>query len=916
MNENDIKKFVAQWRDHGDEISDTYKFWIGLIRVLGIEDQPENFFDTQKKVEINGHIKRIDAYISSTKVLIEQKSFAIDLNKPLEQSDGIFLTPFEQAKRYADSLDYSDRPRWIVTCNFKEIWIYKNFAPNQEDFLSYLTENNRDINFNDDEIALAKREPIKISVERLLQEYSRLKFLVDPNDTRIDTEVKISYKAAEILGDIYNSFKKRKVDDDILNKLCVRLMFCLYAEDSGIFQKDQFYNYLKSFAVEDRQAALIELFKMLNCNEQNKYNFPYVNGGLFSEKIDVPAFNEDITYYLLVAAIQKFDWRGINPTIFGALFESVLSDPTRRQGGMHYTSISNIHKVIDPLFMDDLNDEFNSIKRSRKDKIDRLKNFQDKLANLKFLDPACGSGNFLTETYSSLRRLENEIIREIRKFDKNYNSIKVSINQFYGIEINNFAVAVAKTAMWIAESQMLQETEMIIDRDLKFLPLKNYSTIVNANALQIDWHEVANEIDFVIGNPPFVGYTYQTTQQKNDLLNVTGLKTKKIDYVSCWYFKAADFIKDTKIRCAFVSTNSICQGEQVAIIWKPLFEKIHIDFARRTFKWTIDNDRKTAAVHCVIIGFSCVDVKKKFIFDGESKILANNINAYLIDAENIFVESRNKPLCNVPNMRKGNQPTDGGNLIIEENDYDYFIRNEPAAKKFIKQLVGAEEFINHKKRYCLWLVDATEDEINSMPLVAKRVEKCRQKRLNSPDPGARKLAERPHLFRETLNPKTFIVVPTISSENRKYIPIGFMNSEIIPSNLIQIIPEANLYHFGILTSSIHMAWMKSICGRFELRYIYSQKIVYNNFVWCSPSRQQKRAIENTAQNILFIRRSKRFQKLSLAKLYDPKIMPEELLTAHQENDLAVMNAYGFDQSMTESEIVAELMKLYQSLTKK
>ena len=929
----EARVFSAQWNNQGDEISDTIKFWIGLIRVLGITDRPENFFDTQQKVEINGHVKRIDAIIPSTKVLIEQKSFGVDLDKKYLQSDGENLTPFEQAKRYAEALDYQNRPRWIVTCNFKELWIYdlKSFEEFKRDFSYFWTDKEHlQYRLSDDMKNLLLCKPIKVSIERLIRDYKQLNFLVDPNDDKIKPEVQFSTWAAEIISKILQSFKssyeKSKLENysEMLTKLCVRLVFCLYAEDADIFQKNQFHDYLKNFKTAERGEAIQNVFKILNQPKDERdqnlddslKNFPYVNGKLFEdENFIMPDYNGDIDLYLFTMAMVHFDWRGIDPIVFGAMFESVLNDDVRREGGMHYTSVNNIKKVIDPLFLNDLNAEFEHLKRSWKDKVNRLKEFHEKLASLRFLDPACGSGNFLTTAYVELRKLENEVIREIRKTDDSYSDIKVSIHQFYGIEINDFAVAVAKTALWIAESQMMQETEIILHKELNFLPLKDYDNIIKANALQIDWNSLIDKakLNYIIGNPPFVGYTYQTAEQKKDLLNVTGLNTKKIDYVACWYFKAADFIQGTEIRCAFVSTNSICQGEQVSIIWHPLFEKIHIDFAYRTFKWLSESE-KMAAVHCVIIGFSAAPSKKpKIIFDGEQKIEAKNINAYLVDAENIFIDSRNAPICDVPMMIYGNKPAEGQKLIIETEEYEDFVKHEPKAKKFIHQLVGAEEFINNKKRYCLWLVGVSIDEIIKMPLVVKRVDDVIRFRLASKKAATRADANRPTEFQEVRQPTTdYIIIPAHSGGERKYIPIGFVSPDIIATNAVHIIPNAELYHFGILTSIVHMAWTRTVCGRLKSDYRYSKEIVYNNFPWCNPSYAQKKAIEETALDILLVRKS--FKKRSLADLYDQYKMPDKLRKAHQANDRAVMDAYGFNESMTESEIVAALMKMYQKLT--
>lgn len=646
------------------------------------------------------------------------------------------------------------------------------------------------------------------------------------------------------------------------------------------------------------------------------------------EDIEIPPFTEELKDLLLRKASEDFDWSGISPTIFGAVFESTLNPETRRSGGMHYTSIENIHKVIDPLFLDDLKKELDEILSITvvKTRNQRLDAFTDKLSKLKFLDPACGSGNFLTETYISLRRLENKALEAVYQgqivFDVG-NIIKVSIGQFYGIEINDFAVTVAKTALWIAESQMMKETESIVHTNLDFLPLKSYANITEGNALRLDWNEVVpkNELNYIMGNPPFVGYSLQSKEQKADILSIyvdekgKPYKTAgKIDYVAGWYFKASEFMQNTNIQTAFVSTNSITQGEQVAGVWKPLYDRfnIQIDFAHRTFKWNSEASEK-ATVHCVIIGFSKNVKSEKQLYDNERMQIVKNINPYLLDAPNIFVESRKKPLSDVPEMTTGNRPADGGHLIIEADECEGFIKKEPLAEKYIKRLVGAEEYINNKKRYCLWLVDCPPNELLKMPNVMKRVEACRQDRLNGA-PDRQKLADTPTLFRETKNPKTSILVPATSSENRKYVPIGFIGNETIVTNAVIIIPNATLYHFGVLTSNVHNAWMRAVCGRLEMRYRYSKDIVYNNFIWCNPTAEQKTRIEQTAQAILDARAL--YPDCSLAELYNEIAMPPELRKAHQANDRAVMQAYGFDvKTMTESQCVAELMKLYKKMMK-
>lgn len=914
------KSFVQSWTGKGYEKGESQPFWLQLLgEVLGVE-HPAQFISFENQIMLD-HTSFIDGTIESTHVLIEQKSLGKNLNQPIKQSDGSLLTPFQQAKRYAAELPYSKRPRWIVTCNFAEFYIYDMEKPFGEPEVVYLKD--------------------------LEKDYYRLQFLVDSGSEHIKKELQVSIAAGEIVGRLYDAllaqYKDAASEHSLksLNMLCVRLVFCFYAEDAGIFgRRSMFHDYLEQYSAKDMRRALIELFKVLDTKaeerdpylEEDLAAFPYVNGGLFeNENIEIPQFTEEIRQLILTNASEDFDWSEISPTIFGAVFESTLNPETRRSGGMHYTSIENIHKVIDPLFLDALQDEFAQIKELKQAATveKRLRAFQSKLADLVFLDPACGSGNFLTETYISLRRLENRVLKELLGaqivLGALENPIQVSISQFYGIEINDFAVTVAKTALWIAESQMMKETEDIVNMNLDFLPLKTNAYITEGNALRIDWESVVPKakLNYIMGNPPFVGYSLQSKEQKADMLAIyvdekgKPYKTAgKIDYVAGWYFKAAQLMHNTAVRTAFVSTNSITQGEQVASVWKPLYERfgVHIDFAHRTFRW--DSEASLKAHVRVIVGFSeAANAAARIIYDEGSVQKVENINAYLVEAPDIFIESNKLPLCDVPKMTTGNRPADGGHLIIEAAEYDEFVKKEPAALKYIKNLTGAAEFINNKKRYCLWLVGVSPAELRKMPEVMKRVELCRNDRLNATDAGRRKLADTPMLFRETKNPKSYIIVPATSSESRRYIPIGFLDDNTIPTNAAVIIPEADLFNFGILTSNVHMAWMRAVAGRLKSDYRYSKDIVYNNFPWPTPTPAQKERIEKTAQAILDARAL--YPESSLADLYDELTMPVELRKAHRANDKAVMEAYGFWGKLnSEAACVAELMKLYKALVEK
>ena len=908
------KKFAADWEGKGYEKGQSQAFWLTLLHdVYGVAE-PAKYINFEDQVKLD-HTSFIDGYIETTKVLIEQKSLGKNLRAPIKQSDGSFLTPFQQAKRYVNELPVSKHPRWIVTCNFESFLVYDMERPNDE--------------------------PQEILLKDLEKEYHRLSFLVKTN-ARVQKELEVSIKAGELIGKIYDAILKQYKDPaseatlKSLNVLCVRLVFCMYAEDAGIFgERNMFLDYLRGFDARKMRGALIELFKVLDTEEKDRdpyldeelANFPYVNGGLFAdESIEIPQFTDEIRELLLDKASSDFDWSLISPTIFGALFESTLNPETRRSGGMHYTSIENIHKVIDPLFLNELTAELEAIKqiKVKKTKKEALLKYQEKLANLKFLDPACGSGNFLTETYLSLRHLENEMFREyfgeaIILGDLE-NPIKVSIKQFYGIEINDFAVTVAKTALWIAESQMMKETEDVIHMRLDFLPLKSYVNIVEGNALRLDWESVVpqEELNYIMGNPPFVGASMMSKEQKVEAVAVfgKGKRVNSIDYVGTWYHKAAMLIQGTHIKVAFVSTNSITQGEQVAPLWQKLFDeyKIHIIFAYRTFRWDSEASEK-AAVHCVIIGFAMQNVNvEKLIYVSDGRVVANNINPYLIDAPTVFVTSRSSSLCDVPKMTAGNKPTDGGNLILSEKEKDELLSKDNSVASCVKRYVGSKDFINSNEiRYCLWLKGVAPSVYRKNAEIMRRLQAVREMRLKSSAAPTRAFADKPYLFFST--PQTdsnFLCVPEVSSERRRYIPIGFLDGNNIASNKLLIVPDAKMFHFGVLTSNVHMAWMRVVSGRLEMRYQYSGSVVYNNFPWCNPTEAQRAKIEKTAQEILDARAL--YPDSSLADLYDEATMPIELRKAHRANDRAVMEAYGFWGKLnSESECVAELMKMYQKL---
>lgn len=911
------KEFAEFWKDKGYEKGQSQIFWTTLLtNVFGIENISE-FIEFEDQVHIDKTTGFIDGYIPSTKVLIEQKSIEKDLRKPIKQSDGSLLNPFQQAKKYIAELPVSKHPKWVITCNFKSFLVYDMNNPNSE--------------------------PEEILLKNLPKEYYRLSFLVDEKSEHLKKEEELSFKAGELVGKLYDAFSKQYKDitneqsQKDLNELCVRLVFCLYAEDAGLFgRKNVFHDYLSKYEnLSLMRKALIELFKILDTKledrdpylEDELNQFPYVNGGLFSnENIEIPLFTDEIKNTLLAKASDDFDWSEISPTIFGAVFESTLNPETRRSGGMHYTSIENIHKVIDPLFLNELREKLDDALsyKNEKTRNEKLIEFQNYIASLNFLDPACGSGNFLTETYLSLRRLENEMLSAMSKGMMMLDiadTIKVSIQQFYGIEVNDFAVKVAKTALWIAEAQMWTETKKIISSFTNisdFLPLETYDNIVEANALKIDWNEVIpnTKCSYIMGNPPFVGARLMSPVQKEDVAEIfKDIKNYgNIDYVGCWYIKAANYMKNTNIETALVSTNSICQGEQTTILWKDMLNNgININFAYRTFRWDSEASLK-AHVHCIIIGFSYKVRDKKLIYDNGKFNEAKNINAYLVDAPNVLLDSRSNPICNVSKADFGSMPNDNGFLSDYSKEQVLEINTKyPESENMFKLFIGATEFLHKKERYCLWLKGISPTLIKKVPPVYEAVEKVKESRNNSNREATRKLADIPMLFGEIRQPDgDYLVIPCHSSEKRRYIPVGYVNKNVICSNANILVPNANLYSFGVLMSNVHNSWMRIVSGRIKSDYRYSVKIVYNNFPWANPTKEQKEKIEKTAQAILDAREL--YPDSSLADLYDELTMPVELRKAHQANDVAVMEAYGFNwKTMTESMCVAELMKMYQKL---
>lgn len=921
-----VKDFVKDWLGKGYEKGETQRFWMDLLhRVFGV-DNPMAMMQFEIPVKTITKEKGsdfIDAYIPTTKVLIEQKGSHVDLSAKARQSDGSELTPYQQARRYAAGLPVSMTPRWIVACNFETFEVHDMEHPNDA--------------------------PEVILLKDLEKEFHRLSFLIDDTNVHLKKELEVSIQAGEIVGVLYEKFLAQYIHPEnpesqkSLNKLCVRLVFCLYAEDAGIFgAKNMFHDYMAQFPASEFRKALIELFQVLDTSPEDRdpymdeklAAFPFVSGGMFAGDIEIPRITDEIRTLILQRASDDFDWSLISPTIFGAVFESTLNPDTRRAGGMHYTSLENIHKVIDPLFLDDLKAELADIKAEKviRTKKERAIAYQDKLASLKFLDPACGSGNFLTESYTCLRRLENEAIKilyEDRVIGGLADPIKVSIYQFYGIEINDFACSVSQAALWIAETQMLQETDAIVGYDLEPLPLKDYHNIHEGNALRMDWNDVvpAADVSFIMGNPPFVANAGRVSsgessskgmlsdEQKKDKETLFGKDGGVLDYVACWFKKSSVFIRDTEIKVSFVSTSSICEGQQVAPLWRSvLSDGINILYAYESFKWGSEAVNN-AFVYVVIIGFSNQAPSECYLFDADGKKnIVPHINPYLLDAPDIFIEKRTNPLCNVPVFVRGCQPTDNGNFILTEEEKNDLLSREPNAEQFVRPFMMGKDFIDRKPRYCIWLKDAEPAVVRKCPSIMQRVENVRNYRLKSTKAATRVKADTPMLFDEIREPLTdYIALPTVSSGNRKYVPIDYLSAEILPGNKLYFLQDAGRFHFGIITSIVHMAWMRAVGGYFGPSYNYSNTIVYNNFPWPTPTDAHKEKIEKAAQAILDARAM--YPESSLADLYDELTMPPELRKAHRTNDNAVLEAYGFPKDASESEIVARLFKMYQDLSK-
>ncbi len=907
---NEIKdralKFSNEFCEARYEKGETQTFYNEFFNIFGLNRRRVATFEEPVK-KLGDKQGFIDLFWGGV-MLVEQKSQGRDLKKAKTQ-----------ALDYFPNLKDEELPRYILLSDFQTFELYD----------------------------LETDEEHKFDLKDLYQNVGLFGFIAGyEKKSYKDTEV-VNIEASELMGKLYDQLRLSGYPEHDLEVFLTRILFCLFADDSDIWERNLLTQYIEERTAKDGSdlgGKIAKLFETLNTPQDKRSphldehlkRFAYINGGLFAHLVHIPDFDSKMRDVFWECCY--FDWRKVSPAIFGSLFQSVSNPQKRRELGEHYTSEQNILKLIEPLFLDELWEEFEKVKHNR----NRLEEFHNKIASLKFFDPACGCGNFLVVTYRELRRLETQVILKRDSFKKDSGQMrmdvaslsKLDVDNFYGIEIEEFPCKIAEVALWMTDHLMNMELSTSLGSFYTRIPLVKSAKIVNANSLTIDWSEVVKPeaLNYILGNPPFIGSKMLSKDQSNELksifLNISGIGV--LDYVTAWYLKSAQYIKNySHIKCAFVSTNSITQGEQVGILWNELLKNynIKIHFAHRTFNWC-NEARGNANVHCVIIGFANFDTNKKRLFDYEDikgephEIEVKNINPYLIEGKNIIVTKNNKPISSTtPLISKGNQPTDGGNLIVEERDYEDFITKEPMAKKYLKKLLGSEEFINNKKRYCLWLVDCPPSELSKMPLVQERIKKCRDMRLKSSDKGTHKLALTPSLFRETNNPDNAILIPSTSSERRKYVPIGFLYKDSISTNANLIVNNATIVDFGIITSEMHMTWMKYTCGRLESRYRYSASIVYNNFPFPKDiSEKNKQNVEQKAQAVFDVRA--KYQNTgcegsgcSLAVLYNPETMPPDLMKAHQELDRAVDKCYGKTSFKSERERIEFLFALYEEYTK-
>ena len=889
--------FSKRWENARREDGEKQPFLLDFFRVFGVADALRVGAFEYKVPKGEGSHGSID-YFWKQRIALEMKSKGKSLNDA-----------YTQLKNYVVHQSADDMPDLLMVSDFETIILYRRTTGEKATF---------------------KTKDLRKHIKKFAS-------IAGYETTRAyENPIEVNVKAAEKMARLHDALKDHGYEGHDLRVYLVRLLFCMFAEDSGIFPQDAFLNYVENSKANgsDLSERIGKLFEVLNMPDDMRkkrtllsadvLQFRYINGALFRDILPSAEFDAKMRGTLIDCC--KFDWSKISPAIFGAMFQGVMDKVRRRELGAHYTSEENILKLINPLFMDALWQEFDRVKSDQA----RLDQFHEKISRLKFLDPACGCGNFLIITYRELRALELEVLK-MKVGSSQWmlgidSLLKVTVEQFYGIELEDFPCQIAQVGMWLMDHLMNLRVSDQFGEYVARLPLTQSPHIVHGNALRMDWETVVpkEELSYILGNPPFVGSKMQNDEQRDEMAqvfssggNMPVKGSGTLDYVAAWYYKAALYMGEQPIHLAFVSTNSLVQGEQAASIWKPLLEqfRLHIFFARRTFKWS-NEARGKAAVHCVIIGLSKESDRQKVIYDSDdAKIIAKNINGYLVDAANVFLESRSKPVCLVPEIGIGNKPIDGGHYLFTEDERADFLRKEPQAEQWFRPWLGSDEFINGYRRWCLWLGDCPPDELRRMPEAMKRVEAVRHFRLASKSAPTRKLADTPRRFHvENMPASHYIVVPKVSSEKRKYVPIGFLSPDVLSSDLLFLLPGATLYHFGILTSSVHMAWVRAVCGRLEMRYRYSKDIVYNNFPWPDASEAQKAAIEKLAQAILDTRAL--FPDSSLADLYDPLAMPSELVKAHKALDTAVMQAYGFSNAITEAAIVARLMERYQCLVSK
>lgn len=893
---NEIKsravQFSKEWENESQEDAEGKSFLDAFFNVFGVNRRRVGSFEKRVK-----KIGNKDGYIDMLwqgMILIEQKSKDQDLDKA-----------YKQAKDYFPGLKDNELPKYILVSDFNRFRLFDLDKNTQHDF----------------------------QIKDFYKHVKLFSEIAGYLKTEIKEQDPVNIDAALQMGRLHDKLKAVGYEGHVLEVYLVRVLFCLFADDTTIFDKDTFQEYIKLKTNEDGSdlaAHLSQLFQILNTPKDKRLKnidellmaFPYVNGKLFEETLPMASFDSEMREILLDCS--ALNWAKISPAIFGSMFQSVMNDKERRNLGAHYTSEKNILKLIKPLFLDELYSEFDKVKSEKR----KLADFHKKLSTLKFFDPACGCGNFLVITYRELRLLEIEVLKVLQKGQQVTHVdqlIRIDVDQCFGIEIDEWPAQIAQVALWLMDHQMNMKVSEEFGEYFVRLPLKKSPSISQGNALRLDWEKIVskNDLSFILGNPPFIGKQLQNSVQKEDMNLIFGKVDGAglLDYVTCWYIKAAQFIQGTSIKASFVSTNSISQGEQVGVLWNELYShyKIKIHFAHRTFNWS-NEASGNAAVHVVIIGFGNFDSQEKYIFEYENikgephKIKVSNVNPYLVEGKDFAITTRKHPLCAVPEMLKGSQPTDGGNLLFTDEEKIEFLKREPKAKKYIKPFESAREFLNNEKRWCLWLVDADPKELKELPLLLDRLEGVKQMRLKSTKEATVKWAKFPGLFSENRQPNSsYILIPRHSSENRNYIPFGFFDKNHIVADSCSSVPKATTFHFGVLSSAMHMVWIKTVCGRIKSDFRYSNDIVYNNFPWPeTPSEKQKKSVELAVQKVLEIRSE--FSESSLADLYNPLTAPAALVKAHKELDKAVDLCYRPQPFPTETNRVAFLFELYDKYT--